>query len=405
MMTRALQLAALFMFFYQSVSAAAQPRPVVVVALNGSGDFGPQTPGTHTAGWQEAINFCVTHGRDLYVQGGFGGQQVYNVLETIHVPPAQDFRIDGGVYVLNWVGSQDSDLMDIDSTMNCEYHFGLMVYGGKKAGLRVHPTGPVPIDHFAVCVETHIEMEGLADPQPFKRGERKEGEGFVLDGTSASIVHSEFRLASVINYHTCIRSRGAVGYNTITCPHLHTNSDNGTLFAADDRFNANTVAVTLGVDQGAVGVTGFRVAGKKNSLEIKERESSRPIPEGMSLIFEPTAAGNQVNLSAPPISDPSRMITDRALAASNQVTWTGDAPPISTITTTKGAVWSYTQRLWPASVVLTGGQITGIAIVRSSRRIPLNPAKTAELVLSVGDTLCINSASAVTVTILPLKVR
>ncbi len=405
MMKRALQLAALFMFFCPSFSAAAPPRPVVVVALDGSGDFGPQTPGTRTAGWQEALNYCVAHGRDLYIQGGFGGRQVYNIQETIHVPPAQDFRIDGGVYVLNWVGSQDSDLMEIDSSMNCEYHFGIMVYGGKKAGLRVHPAGPVPVDHFAVCVETHIEMEGLADPQPFKRGERRAGEGFVLDGTAASIVHSEFRLASVINFQTCIRSTGAVGYNSITCPHLHTNSDHGTLFDSDDRFNANTVAVTLGSDQGAEGVTGLKLAGKKNSIELKERESNRPIPKRRSVIFERTAAGNQVNLSAPPVSDPSEMITDRASSASNQVTWAGETPPITTLTTKAGVVWTYTQKLWPATIALSGGHITSVSITRGTHRVALNPLKTTEVVLSVGDTLNIDSRSAATVTVLPLKVR
>jgi len=53
---------------------------------------------------------------DLYVKGGYGGTKaIYHVTETIRFPPAQDFRVDGGVYVLNWEGPADKDLMVIDS--------------------------------------------------------------------------------------------------------------------------------------------------------------------------------------------------------------------------------------------------------------------------------------------------
>jgi hypothetical protein len=70
----------------------------VLLAFDGMGDFGPQTPGTRTDGWQEALDFCVRQARDLHVMGGFGGRKpVYHIRETIRFPAAQDFRAENGV--------------------------------------------------------------------------------------------------------------------------------------------------------------------------------------------------------------------------------------------------------------------------------------------------------------------
>ena len=386
------------------VPQVPRQAPVVVLALDGSGDFGPQTPGTRTSGWQEALDYCVAHRRDLYVQGGYGGGQIYNIQDTIHVPPAQDFRIDGGIYVINWIGPPDRDLMTIDSTMNCEYHFGLMVYGGRGIGLHIRPERPVPVDNFPVCVETRIEMEGLADPHPFVRGERVQGEGLVLDGTNASIVHSEFRMASVINFHTCMRTVGAVGYNHIICPHLHTNADRSTLFVGDERLAANTISLTIGVDQGAEAVTGMVISGRDNVVELAQRESDRPFPPHRSLILESSAEGNQVNLVCPPLADPAIMITDRAQTPTNQITWAGPPPAIRIIRAAPG-VFVYTQRLWPATVSIDGGKVTNFQLTRGSQRVARNPRLASQTLLSPGDRLTFRSASWLRLVIVPVKVR
>ena len=47
--------------------------------------------------------------------------------------------------------------------MNCEYHVGLLVYGGHGAALRVRPDTPVPIDQFPVWFESRIDSQGVAD--------------------------------------------------------------------------------------------------------------------------------------------------------------------------------------------------------------------------------------------------
>src|SRR5262245_48334097 len=99
---------------------STRPSGAVVLAWDGSGDFGPQTPGTRTSGWNEALACCARQSRDLYVAGGFGGRKaIYHIEETVRLPATQDFKIDGGVYVINYRGRPEEDAVVIDSAMNC----------------------------------------------------------------------------------------------------------------------------------------------------------------------------------------------------------------------------------------------------------------------------------------------
>jgi hypothetical protein len=386
-----------------ALAPPAHAAPSVILAPDATGDFGPQTPGTKTAGWQEALDYCVAHHRDLYVKGGYGGANaIYNVQDTIRFPPAQDFRVDGGVYVVNWVGGQDRDLMVIDSTMNCDYRLGILVYGGAQAALRVRPERPVPIDGFAVCVETRIESQGMADPHPFTPGERKAGTGVVLDGSKASIVHSDFRFESVINFRTCIAVTQRFAYNRLFCPHLHTNADHSTLLIADEGVRANTMSITVGVDQGAVDVTGLVLAGSRNEIDLAQRESDKPFARGCSLILKESAEGNQINLRNPSLADPAEMVTDHATIPTNQVTWAGPPAPISTVAV-KASAFEYVQHLYPATMRIDGGRAVRVTLVRGTQQLACAPGR--DIALSVGDRLVVRSARPPRLTVVPLKVR
>lgn len=70
--------AALFAISITLAHAAPGPDekggPCIVLAYDDTGDFGPATTGTKTAGWR-TIDYCVAHARDLYVKGGFGGRK------------------------------------------------------------------------------------------------------------------------------------------------------------------------------------------------------------------------------------------------------------------------------------------------------------------------------------------
>jgi hypothetical protein len=380
--------------------------PVVVLAYDGSGDFGPETPATRTAGWQEAVDYCVAHKHDLYVKGGWGGRAaIYHVADTIHIPATQDFKIDGGIYVVNWVGPADKDLLAVDSTMDGHYTFGILVYGGAGAALRIKPENPTPIDGFAAFVDSEIAASSIADPRPFERGERKAGAGVVFDTSKAAIVHSDFRLTAVLDFATCIEtpSSGAdFAYNRIACGHLHTNADNSTLLRLGERSAQNTLRLAIGVDQGATGVKGVEVFGDNNALEIATRGG---FAEGADVIFEEPAAGNQVNIvGGPSVPNPLDLITDRAATPTNQVTWTGPPAPIRKVAAQAGA-FTYTQRLYPATVRVVGGGVTSLALLRGDATVDYGARVPDQILMSVGDKLVISSADPPTLEVIPVKVK
>jgi len=381
-------------------------RPEVILAWDNTGDFGPATPGTRTAGWQEALDACVAQKRDLYVKGGWGGRDaIYHASETIRIPPTQDFRIDGGVYVVNWTGPADKDLLVVDSGMDCHFTFGILVYGGSGAALRVRPERPVPIDNFAVFVDSDIRASSIADPRPFERGKREGGAGVVFDTEKAPITHADFAFSAVLNFATCIVTPDAgrgFTLNTVSCTHLHTNADSSTLLEIGLQSRQNVFDVRIGVDQGAADVAGVRVRGRNNDLRINTRGG---FPDGQHLVFEETAAGNQANLlHREAVFTPEKFVTDRAATPTNEVTWAGAPPPIRTLEVTAGE-FVYIQRLFPAVLRIVGGRVTSVALVRGTETVTYPPAPERELVLSVGDTVRITSTDAPRVTAIPIKAR
>ncbi|MBN1343459.1 MAG: hypothetical protein JXQ73_12300 [Phycisphaerae bacterium] len=379
-------------------------RPVVILAHDETGDFGPQTPGTKTAGWQEALDHAVRHAADLYVKGGYGGRKaIYHIDDTIRIPPAQDFRIDGGVYVINFRGKDPSaDAVVIDSAMNCEYRFGIIVYGGTGAGLRIRPERPVPIDGFPVVVETQIHSQGIADPRPFTPGERKDGSGLVLDAGKAGICYSKLYFASILNFRTCIEigPAGSVYANELVCEHLHTNSHNGTLTRIGPAARQNSFRFGIGVDQGATGVTGIDVSASRNVFDVATRPGG--FAKASQLILRDNAEGNQINLRTG--EDPRTLITDEASTPTNQVTWTGPPAPIRRIEGNAGS-FSYVQRLFPATVTVVEGNVTSVIFERAGQRVDYGPARGREIVMSVADRLSVQSRDVPALRIIPLKVR
>lgn len=384
----------------------APPRAAcVLLAFDGMGDFGPQTPGTRTDGWQEALDFCVRQARDLHVMGGFGGRKpVYHIRDTIRFPAAQDFRVTGGVYVLNWEGPADKDLLVLDSAMNCEYRLGILVYGGTGAALRIRADQPVPIDGFPAWIETQVFSQGMADPQPFGAGERRAGAGVVFDGEGTAIQCCDFFFSSVLNFRTCIELKGVVSFNDIRVPHLHSNADNGTLMVVSEKAFGNRMQFTIGVDQGARNVTGMVLGGRRNIIELGKRGSNQRIPKGRALVLTETAEGNQINLADAELEDPHDIVTDQARVPSNQLAWTGPPLPFRQIENV-GREFSHTQRLYPATLRWSGGAVDSVMLVRGGQRLDLGRGTDRELLLSVGDELRLHSATPPIVHLIPVKPR
>lgn len=378
-----------------------QHFPMVLLAYDGTGDFGPQTPDTETAGWQEAINHCVEHKKDLYVKGGWGGQTaIYNVNSTIYIPATQDFRIDGGIYVLNWTGTPDKDMLVVDSGMDCHYTFGILVYGGMKAALRVKPENPVPIDKAVVFIDSDIKTSSVAEPHPFQPGERKGSAGVIFDTSNGPILHSDFYFTAILNFATCIEtsdSGGEFAYNSLECIHLHTNADKSTLLRLGKKSFQNVLKFRIGVDQKATEVKGLKVFGAYNNLEVITRGG---FPKGNDIIFEESAEGNQVNIiqRKSPFK-PLDIITDRALKPTNQITWTGGTVIPKKFRATKGT-FVYIQRLYPATVRLIDGDISEVTLIRGNVSINYGTSPVYDILMSVGDKLEIKSTVPPTLVII-----
>jgi hypothetical protein len=100
----------------------------VVVSAGGpddGGDFGPKTPGTKTAGIQEALNHLRTtnfqqhRAQNLYIANG-----QYDTTETIHVLwLGERFRIEASESWINYMPAT-GDALVIDSQMNARLRFG-----------------------------------------------------------------------------------------------------------------------------------------------------------------------------------------------------------------------------------------------------------------------------------------
>ena len=382
-----------------SAQPASKPlKPYVVVASDGSGDFGPQTPNTRTSGWQEALDDCVAHKRDLFVQGGWGGRDViYNVSETIRVPASQDFRIDGGVYVLNWTGPAEKDLLVLDSGMDCHYRFGILVYGGKGAALRIAPRNPVPIDNVAVFIDSDVVTSSIADPHPFQRGPREGGAGLVFDTHKAPILHADFTCTAILNFATCVvmpDDGQPLAYTHFHCTHLHTNADRSTLLRAGRQTKQNLIDVRIGADQGAGGVTGIDLAGDRNRLLLNTRGG---LPAQRTLVLRPAAAANDVELTFGSGS-PLELVTDESTEPNNRILCGGVSPPIQSVKTSAGT-FTYTQRLFAAVARFEGSRPAKLILRRGEQTVDCRSDQS--VTVNVGDQLVINSAGSGTLTVIP----
>jgi hypothetical protein len=190
-----------------------KPRPGeslkgwIHVTLDGpddGGDFGPNTRGTMTGGIQEALDYAHESFRDVYVWGGRGGldskrlvaENVYHLRETLRVPWSQDFRMDGGNYVLNYE-KKTGTAVHIDSQMSCKYKFGLIVSESKDPVVSVKPESAGP-DNFRAIVTSDFEFVAPVCMHP-------EGTGLLLDSSKGPVMHSRFFSTEINSYGIALR--------------------------------------------------------------------------------------------------------------------------------------------------------------------------------------------------------
>ncbi len=187
----------------------AKPQePFVFVTLQGpddGGDFGPGTPGTKTGGIQEAIDHAHAICRDVYIWGGRGGlhegkglpDNIYRLEETLRIPWSQDFRLDGGNYLLHYTGDS-GPAVHIDSQMNCRYKFGLITSNAPGPVVCIKPELPGP-DDFTVITASIFDFSCVVSHHP-------DGVSIQLDSSTGPIINSFF-FAEETNNHGDVRKR------------------------------------------------------------------------------------------------------------------------------------------------------------------------------------------------------
>jgi len=175
-------------------AGSGRTKPYVLVTLNGpadGGDFGPHTPGTRTSGIQEALEYAHRHCRDVYICGGRGGMHagkpincnVYWLDEPLRVPWSQDFRLDGGNYVLVY-RPKAGHAVEIDSQMNCRYKFGLIVSQSPDPAVCIRPRTPGP-DDFVVITASVFDFSAIVSAHPA-------GTAILIDSRNGPIINSRF---------------------------------------------------------------------------------------------------------------------------------------------------------------------------------------------------------------------
>lgn len=367
--------------------------PLVLVAPDGSGDFGPETPGTRTAGIQEAINHCAEKQRDLFIRGGPG--VTYRVSETIEVLAVNDFSIDGGNYTIEWNGPGDKDLLHVNSGLDAHYTFSTLVYGGSAAAVRLWPNILSNLDRAEVFLDSELHIRTVRS-----RGARR-GTGVVFQPHGQGIGHADFHFGEIDGFATgldiqdSMASVRGVNLSRIVCERVHTWVRDGTLIRVGRTVSQNTIIVGMEVDENATGVLGLDLAGNGNIVEATLNSS---FDRGNAVFLRSTASNNQVRLDGPWHQDPTRLVTDRALSATNRVSSTTMAIRSRKISLPAGTV-SHTQRLFPARVRVRGEQVSQVELVRGPDSV--NFDQTEEILMSVGDQLRVVSTLAPTLRIQP----
>jgi hypothetical protein len=282
----------------------------VVVSPEGpddGGDFGPHTPGTKTSGIQEAFDFAKANRKDMYIAGGtmpdkFKNGVVYHIQETIRIPWFQDFRLDGGEYVIN-LDKNTGDAIVIDSQMSCRFKFGLIVAPTEGAVVRIKPESKGP-DDFIVTTASTFEFNAIVGGgSVFNDGKKAPiGSGLVLDASNGPIVYNKFYLTEMIACDVGLQltcgpegnEKSAVAMNRFEIPFLHLCKTH--MQIGDERARVAGNIFDVVVDGGGVPESiGMRLFGKDNVFTLRLVN----IPEGNGVIFEGPAERNRIEMVYP----------------------------------------------------------------------------------------------------------
>ena len=289
----------------QSVGMTHAARNQIVVSPRGpedGGDFGPKTPGTKTSGIREALEAAKAQAKDVYLAGGSWTADrtepvVYHLHETLHVPWMQNFRLDSGHCVLNYVG-QHGDAVVFDSQMSCAYRLGLIVSMSDGAVVRLQPKTEGP-DRFRVITSTEFVFNaivggggawpgGAPHQNELDRSHKWIGVGLALDGREGSIDANKFTIIETVGCAVGVQLSGRTTRNTIEALNIHLCRDHLRVGDTNDAAPCDNRIEAFCDSQGITPSSGAEIFSGRNMLTL----STRPGLSRFDLRFAPTALDN-----------------------------------------------------------------------------------------------------------------
>lgn len=297
--------------FSHSASGSAQPEvisPSGKVIVNSGGVIESPLAGkvgslTETDGLQEAVDYAVATGEDLYIEGGYAlgrssgrfNNSVYFLNKTLVIPPAQDFRIDGGESIINY-NPLTGNAISINSCEDCHFRFGVVVTGGANgAAVAFDPTQPTEVDGISVVTDSTFRFSSIATNRPVGTSlaaielAPTPGAGSILWNTVDATATVGFQ------YNLYANGRGSsagVFNNRISVGHDHQATK--ALAYIGSFTSGNTFA--LNDSSNGYSTTGVISYGTNNDYVL---QSNPGIAVGRDIVFEKGSTGNLVEAVGP----------------------------------------------------------------------------------------------------------
>jgi hypothetical protein len=301
----------------------------VVVTPEGprdGGDFGRYTPGTKTAGIQEALDFAQKSRARTWASPSWSAKNVYIARGYYGTEATITAPWMGECWVLEATGSfigyggTNGDALVIESQMNNQLKFGYIVADRLQDGavVRIRPSESCPQAPKGVVTCSRIQFYAIVGSGDVvsRRVKAPKGIGLLLDSSSGPILENTIFCNEINACGTSMECRNPPGgsgilYNDIQVLFNHLGNlpllvgQPGTVALRDNRITMNME-----------GHTGVRIFGNNNLFELLGAQ----VESGPEIIFEAEARGNVVRATSP-----LKSVLDRSRKASNRVL--SGAPP------------------------------------------------------------------------------
>jgi hypothetical protein len=284
----------------------------IVVTPDGptdGGDFGKNTPGTRTAGIQEALDHAKSintrqhRSKNIWIACGD-----YHTSETITVPwMGERLLIQADQSWIIFDGER-GDALVIDSQMNSRMYFGYVSALNCVDGwvVRIKPVDPGPSAPLpkerrsAVFTCSDVQFNAIVAKGMFEPGKvDKRSNGLLLDGSAGPIIMNRFVVSEINTCDVGVELKGNCGANALS---VWFNHGCNTHLLVGKAAAQNTINMAITSD-GVPESVGARIFGQKNTFNLTVFLTSA----GRNVIFEPPARDNIVRAT-----DLPNGMTDRA---------------------------------------------------------------------------------------------